>query len=396
MPRYRRRSSKRSSRPRYGKRKRYRARRRKSGTVPGKRSARGLRIHRTRRTLPRVQYPLVPLPPRKAITLIWRDTLPLRIDDLNNPLKIRLNDIHSPIDPSSSAYISGGSGWTGPGGVIPPSAFGYEAHQPYNHDLMCSLYNKVCVISTDVTLRAIPSTSVLPNPIGSASSGAPTDAMRKAWQDAHMDIPYRIVMTKHPTTDMELIDDVDEYKETQIKNRTSGFTAQGGKPTISSVYSSNFSAAYTTSSSTTDSFGRAPSAKLSYDVRKFWRILKYKPTFVSDAMPDYRLMNRPSVPVTQSGTSAAMASLAQQCPWQQDTRTNVPYTTMALGTEPFAKAYARIQLLSEHPGTGNFVINPDADMKNMAPVLFRVIIKQRCVFFDRSAVAMPHETDDII
>lgn len=394
MPKYRPRSSKRSSRPRYGKRKRYRAKRRKSSSVSGKRSARGLRIHRTRRTLPSVQYPLVPLPPRKALTLVWRDTIPLRIDDLNNPLMIRLNDIHNPIDPQSNTYITSGSGWSGPGGVIPPSAFGYQSHQPYNHDLMCQLYNKVCVISAEVTLRAIPSTSVLPNPIGAAGLQAPTDAMRKAWQDSHMQIPYRIVMTKDPTLTENLIDDVDVYRETQVKNRTSGFTAQGGKPTISSVYSTNFSA-LSLGGTLRDAFTRAPSAKLNYDVRKFWRVLKYKPTFVSDAMPDYRLMDRPGVPVTQSGTSAAMASLAQQCPWQQDTRLSIPGTTMALGTEPYAKAYARVQLLSEHPGTGNFALNPDVDMKNMAPVLFRVTIKQRCVFFDRSAMSMPHETDDI-
>lgn len=391
MPKYRRRSSKRSSRPRYGKRKRYRAKRRKAGTVPGKRSARGLRIHRTRRTLPRVQYPLVPLPPRKAITLVWRDTIPLRIDDLNNPLKIRLNDIHNPIDPTSNSYITAGSGWSGPGGVIPPSTFGYEQHQPYNHDLMCSLYNKVCVISTEVTLRAIPSSSILPTPIGSASMQPPTALMRKAWNDAHMRVPYRIVMTKDPTKNINLIDDVDVYKETQIKNRTTGFTGQGGKPTISSVYASNYTSV--SLGSLTDSFGRAPSAKLNYDVRKFWRVMKYKPTFASDAMPDYRLINRPDVPGGASNIYLD-ASLAQQCPWQQDTRPQIPGTTMALGTEPYAIAYARVQLLSEHQGNGTFNVNLDVDVKDTAPVLFRVIIKQRCVFFDRSAKAMPHETDD--
>ena len=430
-----------SRRKRYGKRKRYvrfrrrRARRRKYRAPPGKRSARGLRVHRTRRTLPRVSYPIVPVPPRKALTLVWRDTLPLRIDDFDHPLIINLNNIHCPINKLSNDYILAGSDWppTNPDGSqafpqLQPIVGGYNEHQPYNHDLMCSLYKNCCVISCEVSVKPIPQTNIVePNILPVA---ADTSAMQDQWGTVtNLQCPYRAVITMDPTTDQNLIRDLDAYREQQFRLKFNGLTGRTGGMTVSNIGSQTIP---TVGSNLTQTKVTRP-IRCHYDVRRFWNIPKYQLTFRGNDNPLYRLQQSSMYPsygeghdhgdvisfatgalgvhlhqwgippygagsntttaavpnanvniqgATQSDAVAVLVKPAASCPWQQQTDCTAP------NGSPFAAAYARVQLLSEHHGN-----IPIENVKLCAPILHRVVIKYKVVFFDRSELSMPHEVD---
>lgn len=329
-------------------------------------------------------FPLVPLPARKAITLVWRQTLHVPVSSDTTSSAVVVLKMNDPSQPIAYLPLTNALGYE----INPENALVAHA-QPMYHDMMRKMYKGCHVRSSTTSVRATPAQFLRPPRVNGVDQ-PPAARTQTHLQSTHAQVvpeavaqPFRLCIT----TDEDALEDLlGSHRAYKARDQDAKFSSiKTLRTTYRSTLSTGHEGAFT------------KPLTCSYNFRKFWdlpaSVLAYQTKYHRTVGSRRRLIadEATSGAIDPNSTLLSDASRMDYFnknrdlirftkPWNSYQGENV--IPNDAGYSPGSPAFLRIQALpTDHIRSTSFVNNP--------MVKIEVTMKFDCIFFDPTELNRP-------
>jgi len=356
-------------------------------------------VRRRTRTRRAGSFPLVPLPARKNITLVWRQTLHVPVSSGRTAGDVIVLKMNDPSDPIFNLPHSTTSGYE----VNPENGLlSIVPAQPLYHDIMRKMYKGCHVRSSSCSVRATPAQHLLPTTHGAYGAISRTEASDTAIPPATNIYDLNAINNTHPEHVAQpfrlcITTDEDAYEDLLGSHRAYKARDQDSKFSSIKTLRTQFRSA--TNSGAEGAFTKAITSQ--YNFRKFWDL----PASVLAFQTKYHrtLGSRRRLIADESASGAADPNYPSMStddridffaknrdlirwtkPWNSYAGENP--TANNSGWSPGSPAFLRIQALpTDHIRSTDYTRPP--------MVKVEITMKFDCTFFDPTELIHPTADD---
>lgn len=341
-------------------------------------------VRRRTRTRGPAAFPLVPLPARKAITLVWRQTLHVPVSSGTTSSSVVVLKMNDPSQPVASLPLTSSTGYE----INPENAL-VANQQPMYHDMMRKMYKGCHVRSSSTTVRATPAQML--RPVSSTTERADVgdaghNGTGAAGNNVHPELvaqPFRLCITTDEDAYEDLLGSHRAYKARDQDAKFSSIKTM--RTAFRSAMNKGHEGAFT------------KPVTVNYDFRKFWdlpsSVLAYQTKYHRTLGSRRRLIADESASGAIDPNSTLLSDASRMDyfnknhdlirftkPWNSYQGENV--ITNDAGYSPGSPAFLRIQALpTDHIRSTSFM--------NPPMVKIEVTMKFDCIFFDPTELNRP-------